>query len=88
MDNRFFQLGMSVREDSLSWNESSSRRSKGCRQSADAHKVRGKLFEPESDISPCGTPKRHKIFLLALQFRRIEDNKEKAGVQYCLTDTP
>ena len=88
MDNRFFQLGISVWEDSLSWNESSSRRSKGHRQSADAHKVRGELFAPESDISPCGTPKRHKIFLLALQFRRIVDNKKKTGVQYCLLDTP
>ena len=56
MDNGFLQLGISVREDGLSWNESSSQRSKGRHQSADAHEV-----NLESDISPYGTPKSHTL---------------------------
>ena len=60
MDDCFFRLGISVQEDGLSWNESSSRKSKGRCQSADAPQGTKRVIRSESDILPCCTPKRHK----------------------------
>ena len=59
MDHCFFRLDISVQEDGLSWNESSSQRS-NCRcQSADAPWGTRQVLDSESDILPCVTPKRH-----------------------------
>ena len=60
MDDRFFQLGISVQDDGLSWNESTSKRSKGRCQPADAPQGTKGVIPSESDILPCCTPKRHK----------------------------
>ena len=71
------RLGISVWQDSLSWNESSSQRSQGCCscQSADAAQGTRQVIPCESDILPCGTPKRHKRALKQAQQHQVDGFK-------------
>ena len=77
-----FRLEISVQVDSLSWNKSSSQRSKRPCQLM-WHVVQGELFDPECDTLPCATPKRHTFIWHCL---KLEEKLSQSAKQLLILE--